>query len=98
MKGNYGKDYRNPNTSFDSQSMVSNSVSIKKGVNKKNQPVDLREVDRLFAILDLNFKKDQIVRKKLILNISVKGMLREVANIEFDTEVVFKTEKEKQEL
>ena len=88
LKENFKKDYRNPNTSFESESVYSNNISVKSmkksSPNKQKNLIELASVDKLYTILDLNYKKDGVFQKKLPINMSIKGTDREVGTLEMD--------------
>lgn len=98
IKDAYVKDYRNPNTSFDSQSVYSNNLSTKsnKKGSKKNL-IEIESIEKLTTILDLNFKKDGITNKKLPISMIIKNNAREIGTLEFDADVTFRTKKQKEE-
>jgi len=54
--------------------------------------------EKITATMDLNFKKDARVQRKLPLSTLVKSQRREIGIIEFQAEAFFRSKEELQEL
>lgn len=81
-----------------SESIFSEKKTFKSSVGKKDRLLLELGKDKISAILDLNFKRDIKVNRKLPLTTMIKFQKRQIGVIEFQAEAFFRSKEELQEL